>query len=384
MKTIRRKYQPHPDIELKYERSDVTAFITIPDQIDKNTGVFIVVNDLNEKGSDDFKKDELAPYLCEGLNCIVLFVNYFGYLRGERIVFTESFLNNLNRIYDLSITEEHINHFESDRDVFSFIADSIVQKHISSLDIRCQPILKTGNNEYQSWGFLPAVDNLTVLGQVMSEFEINPRRIFAYGKNYGGYVALLMGKYAPNTFSAIIERNSYVKSSLQHIVSGEVMEPDSEIRLNITGYGHDFTISCAADNPWTIEDENSPYFFSDSHRLIRNLLVEKHRIKSQTQYFSFHSTENPYSNISEKEGMVKLLSETNGIEYRRLKENEFHMDDKEFLQSFFQDHADESLNVKKTETDFQSGTHLEFITSDKVYNFNYSKNGTLAIKLLGR
>lgn len=377
------KIKPIEDVELHYKRNELVSYITIPDTIDENTGVFFVVNDFKEDANSEAMKEELRPFICEKTNCIVVGVNYFGYLRGKSIEFNQSFISNINRIYGLNLSPENFKPLKSDTEAFVMIASAIVNKRISTMDIRCQPIIKTGNGEYQSWGFLPALDNLLVLGKILQEYNINKKRIFVYGKNYGGYIAYLMAKFAPNTFTAVIEREGYSKAELRHIVGGEIMEPDTEIRLNIQGYDHDFTIACAADNPWTIENEDSPNYFSDAHRKIRSLLAENHRIpNSKTKYFCYHTQDNGFSSFKHKEKLVELLKATNEVEFQKASSEEpfTNLSDREFLDRFFETH---DINTFKAsaETDFDKNSKLSFDCGVREYVFEYSQNGDLKVTL---
>ncbi|MBI9056063.1 MAG: DUF2920 family protein [Bacteroidales bacterium] len=375
------KIIPHKDIELNVERESLVSFLFLPEQLDENTGVFFYVNDLNDKAESDYNKAVLFPAIAEKTNCIVVSVNYFGYLRGERIEFSEAFINNLNRIYALSFSSSVFKALNNDKEAVVLIANNIVKKGISSLDVRCQPILKTGKNEYQSWGFLPAIDIITVLGKIIKEYSINKSRIFAYGKNYGGYIAHLMGKYAPNTFTAIIERDAFCKTKLNHIVGGEVMEPDSEIRLNISGYGQDFTIACASNNPWTIEDEDSKFYFSDSHRKIRNLLAENHRLPSKTKYFMYHSEDNLQTTLAEKEKLVSLLKETNEVVFKKASERNLFMkiSDLDFLEKVIDEYNLKNL-VSTAETDFDKNSSLTFECGEVNYVFDYSDENRVIVE----
>ena len=383
MKRSREKIIPHQDIELEFSREPLLYYLCTPDSHNSDSGIMMVINEFKGGSDSDYFKNELAPFLCEKFNCIVAGVNYFGYQRGRKIEFSEAFINNINRIYALTFNNELINSAKNDKQVYTIIANHLVGKGITALDPRCQPIMKTGKNEYQSWGFLPAIDNLTALGDLLKKYDINKNRIFVYGKNYGGYIAQLMGKFAPNTFSTIIEREGYSKSVLRHIVGGEIMEPDSEIRLNIQGYDHDFTISLASNNPWTIEDENSPYYFSDSHRKIRSLLQEKHKIPSKTNYFVYHTEDNGFSSIENKEKCVELLKKTNTIEFNRapVYDPYTNLSDIEFLDKFLEEHDLKDLESSNDQTDFDLNSELDFDCGEKDYIFEYSEEGNLSVRI---
>jgi cephalosporin-C deacetylase-like acetyl esterase len=104
------------------------------------------------------------------------------------------------------------------------------KKGLNSIDPRCQITGITDRNEYQSFGFLPALDCLTVLGDVLNRFPmINKKKIIAYGSSYGGYIAMLCGKYAPNTFSVIIDNSGFSRAELKYIAGYETLLVDTQI-----------------------------------------------------------------------------------------------------------------------------------------------------------
>ncbi len=364
--------EPHPDIELGVERKEIEAFLTMPARgITPDTGVIMVVNGLGEPANSDYQQNVLRPYLADKLNCIAVGVNYFGVYRNSQIQIRPSFLYNINRIYGLNLSMESFAGAQNGVEIYRIIAEAVLAKGVTSLDLRCQPHLITGKDEYQSWGFLPAIDCLQVLGEVLQKYDLNKHRILALGKHYGGYIALLMGKYAPHTFSAVIDCNGYSRAELKHIVSGELMEPDYMFSFNLNN-DMKFYIASACNNPWTIEDESSPQYFSDSHRMIRSLLYEKHRVQSGTCYYIYHSEDNGMTSIYDKDRCVEILQRYNTVFYNRIPagEKEAEPTDIELFDRLLAKHR-ENLQKPDDDTDFSLNSSHTFECNGQDYIFSY-------------
>lgn len=380
--TIKIQSKPHPDIELGWDREPLEYIVTLPDSgINQDTGVIIVIPGLGEYCESDYQNNNLRPYLANSLNCIAVGVNYFGILRNSQIQIRPNFLYNMNRIYRLNLNMESFAQARTAVDIYRTMAEPVVKMGVTSLDIRCQPLLITGRGEYQSWGFLPAIDCLQALGEVMNRYKVNHKKIIAYGNGYGGYIALLAAQYAPHTFSLIIGREAYARAELKHIVSGELMEADHTFAFDLEGTGFKFTIASTCNNPWTIEDEGANTYFSDSHRQIRSLLLEKHRLKSETGYYLLHSVQNGGETIADKDQCVTVLRKYNHVNYERISEESYQAKtDMEFFDSLLENPA---LVWEKTEVDndFTKNSQHVFKCSDTMYIFNYSMEGSLQVSL---
>lgn len=385
VQTITIKINPHPDIELGQERKEIEAFLTLPDAgINPDTGVVMVVNELGELADSDYQQNKLRPYLANKLNCIAVGVNYFGVYRNSQIQIRPSFLHNINRIYNMNLMLESFTGVQSAVDIYRIIAEAVVAKGITSLDLRCQPHLITGKDEYQSWGFLPAIDCLQVLGEVLQRYNVNNRRILAFGKYYGAYIALLMGKYAPHTFAAIIDREGYSRAELKHIISGELMEPDYMFSFNLSN-NMKFYIASACNNPWTIENESVPQYFSDSHRQIRSLVCEKHRVPSETSYHIFHSEDNGVTSIYDKDRCVEILERYNTVFYNRMSAGDERAEqtDMELFDWLLMNHKG-NMYKNTADTDFSLESNYMLNCGDKIYEFRFDSGGRIQVSMSRR
>ncbi len=170
-------------------------------------------------------------------------------------------------------------------------------KGISALDTRVA-IMMDCYIKYSSFGFMPAIDHLAVLQDLMKKYNIDRSNIVALGSSYGGYIASLMGKYAPHTFSMIIDNSGFSLTSTQEVLGSAMNMLSGAFSREIDNRRYE--IPYLAKSLWSL-DETSTYYFSDAHKLIRNLIVENHKIASQTVYYMYHSVGDTIIPISYKD-----------------------------------------------------------------------------------
>lgn len=396
---------PHPDIELKFPRQPIEYFVTLPDKgIKQDTGLIMFIPGFGMLANDDYVANKLSPHLANQHNCIVVSLNYFGiYNRlntnngGGNIRLADDFFHSIQAIYGLTVGQQVQQQKQNDIEYVKWVLDGLSQTlpMVKSLDSRCQVLLKTGRDEYQSFGLLPAIDHLQVLGEVLKQFKINRRRMIVYGTSYGGYMALLMGKFAPQTFSVIVENSGFVCTSIDYIVAKE---------KELAGFSGDFHVAVNqmkvnvwVDNPWTIMDETSPYFFADSHRQIRSLFNLSHWCKSATRYFIFHSTQDRLSkttSIEMVDKFVNILKNYAQVDYTRVKTSD--IDGKVFknlshgmnasLRGLFDRvvKTDKKHKLFKAieENDFSLNSEYQFLCADKTYQFNFRSDYTLTVSII--
>lgn len=378
---------PHPDIELGFGRNKLEYFLSFPESgVNADTGVILVIPGFGDWAASDYQKDKLRPYLANKYNCIAVGVNYFGI--GVKIVRNlrtgENFLECIEKIYGVRPNQYVIN--ENVR--IDILFKILKEKGVKKIDHRCYLLhdaYNGGYREYQSFGFLPAIDHLNVLGEILKRYNINKRKIIAFGSSYGGYIALLLGKFAPNTFSVIIDNSGYVKSQLNEIADRELLIPHSFSTRDLQVYHFE-------DNPWTIFDKASPFFFSDSCKCIRSLQCEEHIKGSKTRYYIFHSERDKIIPIAEKDMFVDMLRKHNTVNY--FKVNEQNMDGSVFknldhamkasLRGIFDlvsDFDDNGLEKDTDLTDFDLNSVYTYNCGEKSYVFSFNNNFDLNVKL---
>lgn len=378
---------PHHDIELGFKRDLLRYYLTFPEQgMNEETGVILFIDGYGMRPNSEYDSQKLRPYLASKYNCLTVGVHYWGVdLKGgdyaDHIIKPgKYFFQALQQIYNIPI-EQCMDEGQFRIDI---LADILQSRNIIELDPRANIITCGKENAYQSFGFLPAIDYLVVLGDVLKRFPVTKRKIVAFGTSYGGYIALLLGKFAPHTFSVIIDNSGFVKTDMHEIIDNSVKFIMGYMTINNVNF------SMVSNNPWTILDEYSPFYFSEAHRRIRSLLEDAHFTHTATKYFSFHSTEDYLIPIREKDLFVEKMKKYASVVYERItaqniNKNIFKNIEHSLgasMRGLF-DHVAENANLLKEDsvTDFDRRTQKIFLCMDKKYQFSFYEDNSLSVEL---
>ncbi len=98
-----------------------------------------------------------------------------------------------------------------------------------------------GKNEYQNFGILPALDNIYAINDVFKKYPNIPKKIYAIGSSYGGYIANLISKFAPCTLNAVFDNSSWATPNFNYIIGHKlgftefsmVHSPNIILELNV-------------------------------------------------------------------------------------------------------------------------------------------------------
>jgi len=384
---------PHPDVELGYKRNSLEYVLTFPtDGINSDTGVILFITPFGDSPDSVYQSEKLRPFLADKYNCIVAGVHYFGMDRGvHSIDFDPPFLALLQGKYGIPFTD-----FLAENGTIRNDSLKILVGHLTKMGVKLfsddKPHLYTRyhkKGEYQSFGFLPVLDYLVVLGEILKKYPVNKRKIIAYGSSYGGYTALLLGKFAPHTFSVVIDNSGYSKASIQNVCCRD-FRTGAEIYRD-----ENVVIVGVLQEPWTLINESDPYYFSDSCRSIRSLLEEKHRVPSETAYFIFHAENDKVCSTTDKEEVVKILEKYNPVYFKKVTPDD--LDGVVFknmnhgmnasLRGLFERvyTLDNQKLCKNTETtDFDDENNYHFDCGRKIYQVSFSKDYEVKVDILNK
>ena len=377
----------HPDIELGFNRNELEYFITFPHKpVDSGTGLIMVISGFGDRADSPYQKEKLRPYLADKYNCLAVGVNYFGISvksprKGFNYITDEHFPDNIQAAYGIE-PGAYILSGVLKTDV---LADMLKQRGIRRLDAVCRLVRTYLDGEYQSFGFLPAIDCMTVVGDILKRNKIDKKKIMAFGSSYGGYIALLLGKFAHKTFSLIVDNSGFINTSLANIAGKEFVSEES---LLINGVAFPFV----EDSPWTVIDETAPNYFSDGHRSIRNLIAKEHMKETETSYYIFHSQQDQIIKIAEKDRLVDLLkSKSKHVYYKRVSSAD--IDGRLFknldhgmsasLRGIFDCAAGAEKNIMSKlseETDFDLGSSYLFSCGRSFYKFRFGTDFGLTVE----
>lgn len=168
---------PHADVELGIKRNELEYFLTFPDSgISPDTGIVFFISGFGSKADFEYERNKLRPYLAEKYNCVAVGVNYFGI--GNRVETGASCeidgncLNQISDIYKIP----HSSYLSNNEYKMDLLFSMLRGKGISKLDQRCKGYLHIAKNEYQSFGFLPAIDHLQVLSNILKTYNLNRKK----------------------------------------------------------------------------------------------------------------------------------------------------------------------------------------------------------------
>lgn len=370
-----------PEVNIK-RRKSLEYYITFPDGYDKSKsyGLVFCITGYGYSAESDYQANKLRPYISDKYNMITVGVRYHNDLRTNDSD-VEISLGNICNWYGVDCN--YFDNATTGEQIINKIFELLQMRNISSLDSRLS-FKVSAYDKYSSFGFMPAIDHLNVLFDIIQKYNIDKHNIIAFGTSYGGYIASLMAKYAPNTFSLVIDNSGFCVTQLQEVFGGQVGGGAGGAivrRINDRRY----EIPYVANTLWSI-DETSEYYFADSNRSIRNLLIEDHRTPSSTVYCCYHSEKDELAPINLKDDMYNLLRKYNVAYYKRI--NEHDVDGRLFKNSSHGMNAslrmlfDISIekykkhnHMKDDDIDFDRNVVYGFPCSDKLYNFSYSNNG---------
>lgn len=269
--------QPHPDIELGVKRSRMTYMARLPATgINSDTGLILYIGGYGMNPRDAYTT-RLLSYLADRHNCVAATLDYFGarMVAGQpgRLAPHPDFFRNLAKHYGLVLSVPKGMAME---EVLSRVATVFAENGVSQLPDDC--MLLNHADEYNSMGFLPALDGLAVVHDLLTTFALDETRLFLLGTSYGGYIAGLMAKFAPRTFRMIVDNSGFSSA-----------EDDQAAllgwqKLFINGVA----MLCQTLPSWS-PDPRAPNFFSREHRAIRDLLRRDHVLPGTARIYAYHS-----------------------------------------------------------------------------------------------
>jgi pimeloyl-ACP methyl ester carboxylesterase len=277
---------PHPDIELGADRAPLRYLRRAPEAgIDGNTGLALFIAGYGMDPCGDYAQS-LLSYLADRHNCVAVSVDYFGanFWTKCRLVPFPNFFVKLAEHYGVNVT------VPGDLDVRQLLlslAALLKQNGITRLNDECQ--LAAIFEEYNSMGFLPALDCLQVIHRELTEMPLDKRRLFLIGTSYGGYIAGMMAKLAPNTFRMVVDNSGF--SSAEDDLDGVM----GWSKIWVGGV----TMAGRAVRAWS-RDPASPTFFSPARREIRNLLNREHTYQNTARIYAYHAAVDTVASSEEK------------------------------------------------------------------------------------
>lgn len=303
--------QPPEDVEMHLETRKELAFsVEVPDAYDpsREYPLIFAIPGWGDFSESEYQARKLRPYLAEKYEAIVVGVRYHDDKQdGPNYSINHQAIKNFYRIADQDMPSG------SGQQIVDGMFSILIKKNIFSMDRECA-IYGTTYADYCSFGFLPALDHLDVFHFLMKSFKIRKDRVFLLGSSYGGYVALLMSKFAPYSFCMATANSPFVKTNLQSIFPAVYRGSGCMKRMHL---GLEYQIPIIRSSIWSPE-ETSPGYFSDAHREIRSLLRGDQWIPSDTLLTVFHSLEDGLEPIAHVDRFAETVREKRPIHYERI------------------------------------------------------------------
>lgn len=370
------KFQSHPDIELGLPRQEVEAFVVGPEASDQPPPLVITIPGYGQTADGEYFREKLNPYLAERYGCLVMSVNYHGIMKAPQ-PFDFSQLADL-----LADLRDHYGwrpvSATNLQDAVSEFVLWASAKGIKRLPVSMKEHLRFGYPEYLSFGFLPALDHFMAISELARRHRFDQRRIVLFGSSYGGYIANLMSKYAPHTFSLVIDNSGFARVLLRDVLSAELLDGEQKREIS---YGESkVTFPFTPAYPWTLNERASSYF-SDGCRSIRSLLHEGHWAPSATRHCVFHSVADDLVPIAEKDRVVDILRQQGrAVDYHRIEASA--IDGKVFktaehgmdasLRSLFEIAVPGTIPELGSMTDYELKSTANFSCGHETYRFSYT------------
>ncbi len=280
--------RPHPDIELGVERASLSYFACLPAAgIDAGTGLVLYLGGYGMNPRDSYTAN-LLSYLANKYNCVAVTAEYFGarMIQGTagRLIPHPDFFSKLQQHYGVSITAPKGMAIE---EILAGVTRLLAQNGIAQMHEECT--LCNNAEEYNSLGFLPALDGLQVVHALLTRLRLNKTRLFLLGTSYGAYIAGLMGKLAPKSFRMIVDNSGFssAEDDLPALLGWH--------KIFVNGV----SILCQNVRNWSF-DPHAPNFFADEHKAIRDLRWREHIFANTARIYAYHAADDTVAPTARK------------------------------------------------------------------------------------
>ena len=299
MKIFTHTIDAHKDFELDYGvKRTITYSVAFPGH-DNIKGLVVYIAGFGEDAGT--YRTTFQEHICETYEMACLCVDYHCFFsrphNGAAITFKKETLTLLQSITGLHRHGGNVN------ELLSKAAELRTDK---TAPLIVPGTLEPSKGEYQNFGILPALDHIFALYDVFGRYTQIPKTILAIGSSYGGYIANLVSKFAPNTLNAVFDNSSWAKPNLKYIKGEDLGICEFEGYLN-----PNVTIFLNVLSPWT-HKANMPNTFDAGRKEIRSFPWAHIEImakagKQKTIYRFAHAHEDVISDTGEKIELARGL-----------------------------------------------------------------------------
>lgn len=263
-----------------------------------------------------------------------------------------------------------------------------LNNHLASQDnsATVTAVLNPGKNEYQNGGVLSALDIINAVGDVLKRVDIPTDNIILVGSSYGGYLANLASKLAPQTFRAVFDNSSWAHPNLVYIVGRELGQPEV-----VVGTHSHIRTNCNLKSAWTLVS-GLPNTLDESRFSIRDFsegeIVQMAKFSPDTFYYFIHGPNDPIANTEEKITMAQEMAKNgmdvymevvdkDDVDGRYIKTTD-HGLGLSMLTFFDKGYSHISQYTASGSTDFSKQNTIKYQTTQFNYVFDYKNLPVLA------
>lgn len=174
-----------------------------------------------------------------------------------------------------------------------------------NLTVQVTATILPEKEEYQSGGMLQALDIINAVEHAIQHEAIPSDNIILVGSSFGGYIANLAAKLAPNTFSAVMDNSSWAYPNYAYVVGRECNQHEFSQRWQSNVLTRLFV-----KTPWTLK-KGFPFTFDENRTNIRSFspeqVAQQGQYSSPTQYIFVHSETDQVAQTGQKIQMAESM-----------------------------------------------------------------------------
>lgn len=369
---------PHGDVELSFPREPLDYAVSIPAAgLTDDTGLVFFIPGFGMYFDEDYPL-RLIEWLSATQDCVAVCVGYHGAKGMSRdtadIVPAADFFLKMKAHYGISVTAPQS---MAPYAIAMNLLTAMQERGLTALHPECHFV--RGVRGYMNFGVLSALDHLQVMGRLLARLPINRRRTIAIGTSYGGYVALMLAKMAPDTFRLIIDNSGFSGAECLNIYGEASLGEPLPIRV-LTPFAFS-------------RDPSAPTFFDPSHRLIREIGVEAHYPDpSLTVIHSYHAAGDAIASTDRKIQALDILGRRRRCDLRVIHsadlDGRIFKDLSHGMAASMRGLFDLSYRRWREEggitpdlTDFDQGTRTRLVCADRTYVVDLSPGGEVSLSV---
>jgi len=364
---------PPADVELGFRRKPLRYLASAPPAgVGPDTGIILFVCPWGIAPEDAYCRDVLLPRLAARYDCVAAAPSYFGIGvkpgGGATLEAPAALAGTIRRYLGDAVAALP---FPEQLAAAARAGMTELPKEFA-LSLSAFP-------EYQSFGFMPALDCIAVLADLLGRFPVRRDRLHCFGSSYGGYVACLVLKLMPNSFHVLVENSGFTAAQPMEMANHEF---DAYHWTRIGG----LRVPVREASPWTFRDPASPAFAGPAVMAIRDCTLPDHFAPSKSLVRSYHSTEDTLIPIAEKRKFWAALDGKAALRATeivpemldgKLFKTMAHGMDASLIELMADAMADVPFAGGDTATDFERGTVREIVAADRVYRVQYERDLTV-------